>query len=302
MERRTITLQEKEEIRKLYSNGFSSGDGSLDLLCKKIKRTKSWVCRKAKLLNLTNKHRNLSTQLIRDISDCAKKRLKEKGHPKGFFGNKHSEESRFIMSQKSKLAWQNPNSILNSPEHRQKLSDRAMIISAKNLKNTNAYSNGKRGTIIIGGKTFFARSSWEANIAAYFQFLKERKEIRDWEHEPETFWFLNIKRGVRSYKPDFKITNKDNSTHFVEVKGWMDNKSKTKLKRMAKYYPEIKMELIQQKDYKSIAKWSGVIKDWGKLDSDEFLAEIKLCSISDCNNKSHSKNLCRKHFYKAFKL
>lgn len=67
--------------------------------------------------------------------------------------------------------------------------------------------------------------------------LKRAGYIANWEHEPKTFWFEQIKRGVRSYKPDFLVTKIDGTTYWVEVKGFMDAKSKTKIKRFNKYYP-----------------------------------------------------------------
>lgn len=62
--------------------------------------------------------------------------------------------------------------------------------------------------------------------------------IVSWEYEKHTFWFEAIRRGVRSYVPDFRVVLPDGSHEWHEVKGWMDPKSQTKLKRMAKYYPE----------------------------------------------------------------
>ena len=76
------------------------------------------------------------------------------------------------------------------------------------------------------------------------QFLKDQKVIQEWEHEPKTFWFEAIKRGVRSYMPDFKITEKEGTHYWVEVKGYMDARSHTKIKRFAKYYPEERLIVI----------------------------------------------------------
>lgn len=120
----------------------------------------------------------------------------------------------------------------------------------------------KAGWRTIGGKRCFFRSRWEFNASAYFQWLKDQGEIIEWEHEPETFWFEGIKRGVCSYLPDFRITDK-NGVHYVEVKGWMDPKSKTKLKRMAKYHPDVKLVLIDKRYYEDIKrKLSRVIPGW----------------------------------------
>lgn len=76
------------------------------------------------------------------------------------------------------------------------------------------------------------------------QLLKEKKIIAEWEHEPKTFWFEEIKRGTRSYLPDFKVTCLDGTHYWVEVKGFMDAKSKTKLKRFKKYYSKEEIYVV----------------------------------------------------------
>jgi uncharacterized protein DUF1064 len=98
----------------------------------------------------------------------------------------------------------------------------------------------------IGGKRLYARSLWEANYAHFLQFMKDHKQILDWEHEPQTFWFSKIRRGVVSYLPDYKVYNLDGSHHWVEVKGWMDARSATKIKRFKKYFPEEKLIVISR--------------------------------------------------------
>lgn len=122
--------------------------------------------------------------------------------------------------------------------------------------------NTLQGWRIIGGKKHFYRSKWEMNYARFLEFRKQSQEIKDWLYEPETFWFEKIKRGTRSYLPDFKIIEHDDSFYFVEVKGYMDQKSKTKLKRMKKYYPEIKIVLVQADWFKKNRNYKLVIKDW----------------------------------------
>ena len=102
----------------------------------------------------------------------------------------------------------------------------------------------------IGGRRIYFRSRWEANYGKYLQWCKEQGHILEWEHEPKTFWFESIKRGVRSYLPDFRVYPKESitgspSAYWVEVKGWLDPKSATKLKRMAKYYPDEKIKLVK---------------------------------------------------------
>ena len=99
----------------------------------------------------------------------------------------------------------------------------------------------------------YLRSSWEANYARYLKWLQSIGEIQEWEFEPDEFMFP-VKRGSRFYLPDFKVTNNNGSVEYHEIKGWMDKKSATKLKRMTKYYPEIKVVLIDKDAYYAIAK------------------------------------------------
>ncbi len=103
-----------------------------------------------------------------------------------------------------------------------------------------------QGWKVVGERRIYFRSLWEVTYANYLQSLKGMKIISEWEYEPKTFWFLEIKRGCRSYKPDFRITNLDGSHYWVEVKGFMDSKSKTKIKRMSKYYPDEKLVIVDK--------------------------------------------------------
>ncbi len=83
----------------------------------------------------------------------------------------------------------------------------------------------------------------------YARMLEKKKElglIKDFEHEPRVFWFLEIKRGIRCYLPDFRVDNLDGSCEWHEVKGYMDSKSATKIKRFRKYYPEEKLVVFMK--------------------------------------------------------
>lgn len=119
------------------------------------------------------------------------------------------------------------------------------------MKHANASNAGWRE---IGGKRNYYRSRWEANYARYLEWLKHHDHIQGWEHEPETFWFDQIKRGVRSYLPDFRVTEKSGRVAYYEVKGWMDPRSATKLKRMAKYHPAVTIVVIDSKEYRAVAE------------------------------------------------
>jgi len=73
------------------------------------------------------------------------------------------------------------------------------------------------------------RSNWEANVARIFNAYKIV-----FEFEPKIFTFP-IKRGTKGYTPDFYISK---TGEWLEVKGYLDDKSKIKLKRFKRYYPE----------------------------------------------------------------
>jgi len=99
----------------------------------------------------------------------------------------------------------------------------------------------------------YFRSSWEANYARYLNWLIQQGEIELWEYEVDTFKFP-VKKGNMSYLPDFKITNPNGTIEYHEVKGYMDDDSRVKLNRMAKYFPDVKVVLIDKEYYAALAK------------------------------------------------
>lgn len=137
------------------------------------------------------------------------------------------------------------------------------------------YSRGKAGKRADLDDQFF-RSSAEANYARFLKFSKV-----EYQYEPKPFVFHGETRGSISYTPDFYLPEKD---QYVEFKGWLDGKSKTKLKRMKKHYPEVfaKMIIVKQSlrdndfgellkigfeinqiaDFKHIEKFSTLIPGW----------------------------------------
>ena len=186
-----------------------------------------------------------------------KKWIAKNGHPKGATGMKHTEESKIKISNKVKEMWKNM-----SKEMRDDYSKRASINGSKATMNR-SNASWKAAWREIGGYKKYYRSRWEANYARYLESLKIDNKILDWKHEDTTFWFDGIKRGVMSYLPDFHIFHINETEEFHEVKGWMDNRSKTKLKRMAKYHPEINLILIDTKAYKLLEKeMKNIIPDW----------------------------------------
>lgn len=96
------------------------------------------------------------------------------------------------------------------------------------------HQSGGKGNVYQHTKTGYRedigivlRSNWEANFARILKLY----EI-DFDFEPTVFAFP-IKRGTKAYTPDFYIKEKN---IWVEIKGFLDDKSKVKLKRFKRYY------------------------------------------------------------------
>lgn len=189
------------------------------------------------------------------IGASARERIKQNGHPKGMLGKTHSEDNKKKMSMRVQALWADEKSKFNSDEYRQGVSDRMSKIMQMRIRTKGTiYSRSKNGWYIINGKRFYFRSGWEVVYARYLEWLVQKKEITKWQYEEDTFWFDKIKRGVRSYTPDFKVFSGD-KFEYHEVKGYMDSKSKTKMNRMRIYHPEVKMVLIDKHSYKSILQF-----------------------------------------------
>ena len=247
-----------EIVREAYENR-SGKPLDIDKIVEATGTNRQWVSKVARGMGLSDQTRPRGEEHCKAVSRGMKKWMSENEHPRGATGMKHTQETRKAIGKKSKERWDSMTDGERAEQVGRGLKTREMNGTLYNPRHKTTWKSGWRE---IGGRRIFARSAWEANIARYYQFLKDRGEIHEWEHEPETFWFDKIKRGCRSYLPDFRITEKpDSEPYYVEVKGWMDARSKTKLKRFAKYYPQHRLELIEAKRYKAIAKTAGGLID-----------------------------------------
>lgn len=251
-------------------------EGVLDLssIAAKWGKNKGNLCRAAKALGLPVNQRRRMVDTRKDRrkfkgdaealkaaqSTHAKDMIATNGHPRGMLGKKHTEEVRRAIAEKSKSFWANM-----SEEERQKQRDKMYHGRVDTAPPKIARGSWKAGWREIGGKRTYFRSRWEANYARWLQLLKEQGDIVDWEFEPVTFWFDKIKRGVRSYKPDFRVTGgtSPEAITWHEVKGWMDARSHTTLKRMAKYHPDEIIILVREPSMKKLGKaFAGVLEGW----------------------------------------
>lgn len=274
LNQRDWTTDEDNALRSYYSAHTTSESFNLKELAFQMNRTYAALAIRAGRLGLTTRKRRPKEQpserelrrrewgsktdeekfFIR--SERIKTAIKKYGHARGMLGKHHTEQTKRKLS-KSGLNRNVPlERVIRSMKTRLERYGSALPLPFKR-------GNWKSGWVEVGGKKFFARSKWEANYGRYLQFLKEAGQVTDWEHEPETFWFDGIKRGCVSYLPDFKVIFWSNEVEYHEVKGWMDQRSKTTIRRMAKYHPEVKLIVIDSTRYKEIAKTArSVVRGW----------------------------------------
>lgn len=114
-----------------------------------------------------------------------------------------------------------------------------------------------------GGKRFgvYYRSRWEFDVSLWLSELKRRGEILDWKYEDTEFEFKSIKRGTRFYRPDFHVFE-EGRDYFIEVKGFLASKDVTALTRMARYYPDVTVLLMDKKRFAEIESEFGGLEHW----------------------------------------
>ncbi len=244
---------------------------------KPSRNDKSNVCRKAGELGLTDQHRrkvlerkptrrktSSPEELLALQQQMARDRIAKNGHPRGALGMRHTPETLARIAESSRRSWADPNSRHRSEEKTQAASD-AMVNFVANGGRRYGHSRGKSGWREDLGRYF--RSSWEANYARYLDWLKANGIVVDWKYEPKTFVFEEIKRGTRSYTPDFQVFYRDGRVAWHEVKGWMDPKSAVRLSRMGKFFPEEPLVVIDETWMRRIAKEvSALIPTWERGD------------------------------------
>lgn len=190
-----------------------------------------------------------------------RKWIQNNGHPKGMLGKKHTNEAKLKMSETSKQVYaeltQEQKDDLAYAQIKGRYAKRGTLTTDR------PHGAWKAGWREIGGARKYYRSRWEANYARYLEWLKSLGEIAEWKHEPKTFWFDGIRRGTVSYLPDFWVKEIGGKEAYHEVKGWMDDKSKLKIKRMQKYHPDVVLVVIASKEYAEIRrKVSALIPGW----------------------------------------
>ena len=244
MNRHDWTQLELERLRKTYADAGKHGSINLKILSTSLGRPRSSICKKARELGLgTTYGREKTPEQCTQISRRTQDWLKTHPHPRGAYKGRIikicPECGRFV------------DCYISEAKRRIYCSRRCYYQSQRGQMFTRS-KGGKRDDIGI-----FVRSAWEANYARYLNMLKTNGDILKWQYEAEIFEFKRIKRGTRSYRPDFKIWFPDGHIEYHEVKGWLMPTAQTALKRMAKYYPKVKLVIID-KDWFAAVRRQGL--------------------------------------------
>jgi len=247
----------------------------LSVIGERLGRSRWSVAMKAARLGITNQRRLkdgkgprrtfLTGEMARMASGAAMSKWRRThSHPKGMKGKKHSDATKRVIAERSEAF----NAAL-SIEEKDAMARKAIRTKITRYGSVNPWMReGKGYSRCKGGKRAdldnrYFRSGWEANYARYLNWLMGLKEIAAWEYEPDTFVFHGVTRGAITYTPDFKIAYKTGVVEYHEIKGWMDSKSKTRLRRMAKYYPDVPVRVVGEKEYNRLASQvSGFIPHW----------------------------------------
>lgn len=103
---------------------------------------------------------------------------------------------------------------------------------------------------------FRCKSTWEANYARILKLIGV-----EFLYESKTF---SLSNGT-SYTPDFYIISENK---YVEIKGYMHDKSRIKLDLFKKEYPLINLELVDSKKYSELQKqYKNQIANWEESSS-----------------------------------
>jgi hypothetical protein len=196
-------------------------------------------------------------------------------------GKKLSDEIKQKMSAASRRRWDDAEfrARMLTPERRETRAKNSREYWHRSGRaNENAYSRCSGGCRAdLEGKYF--RSGWEANYARILNLQVERGEISRWEYEPDTFEFPVTDRP-RSYTPDFKVWELSGRHRYDEIKGWMDQRSLIKHRRMEEFHPNVRIRIIDQKVYVRLqAVFSPIIAEW-EFYSSRYVAKRKAVQTS----------------------
>ena len=265
LDRKRIDWGADEEgaLREWYARREGQSTRLSDL-ARQLGRSRIALALKASELGLTERHRSHDDMAKSRMSAAQTQWLKTNGHPRGFLGGRHTDQAKALVGLASKRNWESVTD--EEREARIVKGNRSRIerytregASFVFSRNTYSRTNGGRREDL---DNCYFRSSWEANYARYLRAMKTAGMIADWVYEPDRFIFHGVTRGALSYTPDFRVTGLDGAIVYHEIKGWMDSASKTRLKRIAQYYPTVTVLVIGKDEYMEIARQGQYLPGW----------------------------------------
>ena len=260
-----LTENEKAAITKYYAE-TPALEFDLKQLAAQIGRSRNSVQICASRMGLGKRGRSHTTAARKMIGEKNADSIRRNGHPRGMLGKKHTEEFKAWLGQETAKKWATDKAF-GSGWMSEGARDRRRIASAslraRDPQSTKSHTRAAGGRSEDLGDTWF-RSSWERNYARYLNQLVKLRVVEWWDYEKEVFWFEGVKRGCVSYRPDFRVKYRNvERVEYVEIKGWVTAKDKTKWKRMKKYHPSINLVVIAQKEYREIAnRWASSLLGW----------------------------------------
>lgn len=184
------------------------------------------------------------------------RRWEGREHPRGMAGKRHTDETKARLKETSTAMMADPVVRAERVAAMHAGFDQ-YLAAGRPAEATHTRARGGRRADLDDR---YFRSAWEANYARWLNYLTAIGQIAGWEYEPRTFEFP-VSRGNRFYTPDFRVAFPDGRHEWHEVKGWMDDNSKVKLKRFAKHYPTEVLVLIDAPVYRSIAANAAALVD-----------------------------------------
>jgi len=80
--------------------------------------------------------------------------------------------------------------------------------------------------------------------------MKEYYQNIEYKYEPLQIQLIHADGSMCNYTPDLYA-----SDHYIEIKGWWDEKSKLKRMLMESQHPEIKIEYIGEEEYDELKRF-----------------------------------------------
>jgi len=264
-----MTEPEILRIREVYESGIMHGDGKLKELSDELNRTIPFISRFAGRMGLTTYSRQHTDEAKKNQGKRTKKWIKKNGHPRGMLGKTHTAKVRENVGRAAVWKWMS----ITNKEHQERVYKARLTSRARGVGNHTEGDHKKtwKGQWAqVGPHYHYFRSSWEIRYAQYLEEKRQNGDIQYWEPEESTFFFEDTASSVRSYMPDFTVQENDYSETYHEVKGWMDDRSKRCLELMDKEYPNIKLVVIDKKEFKRLFGTIKPILDQEALKKTEY--------------------------------